>query len=87
MTTDHPNEKRGSPRLRSLKGAQLVLPHNMSVFRCTVRNISETGVGVELPSTLAIPNRVTLKMDDGSPERRCEVAWRTQTRLGLRFLP
>jgi hypothetical protein len=80
-------ERRGSPRLRSLKGARLVLPNQMSTFQCTVRNSSATGVGVEMSSTLGIPRQVLLKMDDYSADRMCEVIWRTEKRLGLRFLP
>jgi hypothetical protein len=83
---EHDN-KRAAPRLRSFKGAHLVLPNHASTFRCTVRNISETGLCVELPSTLAVPNRVLLKMDDGRSDRWCNVAWRTETRLGLQYAP
>lgn len=72
--------------MRTLKGARLVLPNNVSTFQCTVRNISETGLAVELPSTLAIPNQVTLRMDDGRPDRLCDVVWRTETRLGLHYV-
>jgi hypothetical protein len=79
-------ERRGAPRLRSLKGARLVLPNQTSTFQCMVRNTSVTGVAVELSSTLAVPYKVLLKMDDKSVDRMCEVAWRTETRLGLRFL-
>jgi PilZ domain len=78
--------KRVAARLRSLKGAHLILPNRIGTFRCMVRNLSATGVCVELPSTLSVPNRVTLRMDDGSPDRLCEVVWRTETRLGLHFL-
>lgn len=78
--------KRVAPRMRTLKGARLVLPNNVSTFQCMVRNISDTGLAVELPSTLAIPNRVTLRMDDGRPDRLCDVVWRTETRLGLHYV-
>ena len=81
------DNKRIAPRLRSLKGAHLVLGNGISTFRCTVRNTSTTGVCVELPSTVAVPSRITLRMDDGSPDRLCDVAWRTETRLGLHFAP
>jgi hypothetical protein len=81
-----PDNKRIAARLRSLKGAHVILPNRMSTFQCTVRNLSATGACVEMPSTLAITNRVTLRMDDGSPERLCDVAWRTETRLGLHFV-
>jgi hypothetical protein len=79
------DDKRSAPRLRSLKGARLVVAQT-STFQCTVRNISSTGLCVEMPSTLAIPGRVELRMDDGTPSRVCEVAWRTETRLGLRYV-
>jgi hypothetical protein len=78
--------KRTAARLRSLKGARLVLPNRIGTFQCTVRNLSATGACVELPSTLSVPNRVTLRMDDGSPDRLCDVAWRTEQRLGLHFV-
>jgi hypothetical protein len=80
------DNKRAAARLRSLKGAHLILPNRIGTFRCTVRNMSKTGACVELPSTLSIPNRVTLKLDDGSPDHLSDVAWRTETRLGLHFV-
>jgi hypothetical protein len=80
------DNKRIATRLRSLKGARVILPNRMSTFQCTVRNLSATGACVEMPSTLGVPNRITLKMDDGSPDRLCDVAWRTETRLGLHFV-
>lgn len=81
------DNKRIAARLRSLKGALLILPNRIGTFQCTVRNMSATGACVELPSTLSVPNHLTLRMDDGSPDRPCEVAWRTETRLGLHFVP
>ena len=80
------SDQRRAPRLRSLKGARLVLPNRVSTFQCTVRNISSTGVCVEMPSTFGVLNRMTLRMDDGSADRECEVVWRTETRLGLKFI-
>lgn len=80
------DNKRSAARLRSLKGAHLVLPNRIGTFQCTVRNLSATGACAELSSTLSVPNRVTLRMDDGSPDRPCEVVWRTETRLGLHFV-
>jgi hypothetical protein len=80
------DNNRAAARLRSLKGAHLVLPNRIGTFECTVRNLSATGACAELPSTLSIPSRVTLRMDDGSPERLCDVVWRTEKRLGLHFV-
>ena len=84
--TDGPNDnKRTAPRQRTLKGGLIVLPNKMSTFECTIRNLSETGALLELASTLGIPQRFTLRMDDGSPEREVSVAWRTDRRLGVHF--
>ncbi|MFC5067747.1 PilZ domain-containing protein [Flaviflagellibacter deserti] len=78
-------EKRGSPRMRTLKGGRVVLPNNLSTFECKVRNLSATGACIEMPSTLGVPNHFTLKYDDGSPSKVCNVIWRTDKRMGLRF--
>jgi hypothetical protein len=85
-TASNQTDQRGAPRMRTLKGARLVLANNMSTFECKVRNLSATGACVEMPSTLGVPSRVTLKMDDGSDDQLCHVAWRTDKRIGLHFI-
>jgi hypothetical protein len=82
----HDSNKRRAARRRVYKGAQLVTHAMYSTFDCVVRNLSATGALIEVPSTVGIPNTVTLHMNDGSLERSCEVAWRTEVRLGLRFV-
>lgn len=82
---ENDDDKRRAPRLRTIKGASLVLPGSASTFSCVMRNLSETGALVELPSTIGVPHTVTLRTDDGLLERPCTVAWRTETRLGLAF--
>lgn len=77
--------KRRAPRLRTIKGASLVLPGSESAFSCVMRNVSQTGAMVELPSTIGVPQAVTLQTDDGQLVRKCRVVWRTETRLGLDF--
>jgi len=79
------HNKRDAPRVRTLKGARILLPNNVSTFECKVRNLSDTGACIELSSTVGVPARFRLLMDDGSDELLCEVAWRTETRLGVRF--
>jgi hypothetical protein len=79
------SDLRRAPRLRTIKGAKLVLPGGAAAFSCVMRNLSSTGALVELPSTLGVPYNVTLQTDDGSLNRPCTVAWRTETRMGLTF--
>jgi hypothetical protein len=77
--------KRRSPRLRTMKGASLLLPGSASAFSCVMRNLSEHGALIELPSTIGIPAAVILQTQDGTLKRPARVAWRTETRLGLEF--
>ncbi|MDX6806534.1 PilZ domain-containing protein [Terrihabitans rhizophilus] len=78
--------KRNAPRMRTFKGAQLVAPGLFSTFDCIVRNMSETGALVEVPSTVGIPGVIILRLNDRTLERNCRVAWRTEQRMGLRFV-
>ena len=82
---ENDDNKRRAPRMRTIKGASLVLPGSGSTFSCVMRNLSETGALVELPSTVGVPHLVTLMTEDGKVNRPCSVAWRTETRLGLTF--
>jgi hypothetical protein len=80
------SNKRNAPRMRTFKGAQLVAPGLFSTFDCIVRNMSETGALVEVPSTVGIPGVIILRLNDRTLERNCRVAWRTEQRMGLRFV-
>jgi hypothetical protein len=83
---DNGGNKRNAVRMRTFKGAQLVAPGLFSTFDCIVRNMSDTGALVDLPSTVGIPGVVILRLKDGSLERNCRVAWRTEQRMGVRFV-
>lgn len=77
--------KRRSPRMRTMKGASLLLPGSASAFSCVMRNLSEHGALIELPSTIGVPAAVTLQTQDGTLNRAGRVVWRTETRLGIEF--
>lgn len=81
MSEDH----RDAQRHRALKGGRIVINDGFSTFDCTVRNLSETGAKLALSSSLTIPHRFELAMHDGR-QFSCEVAWRTETEIGVRFL-
>ncbi|QQR38165.1 PilZ domain-containing protein [Devosia rhizoryzae] len=77
-------DTRSSQRHRTLKGGKIVVNDGFSTFSCTVRNMSETGAKLLVPSVIGIPERFSLALDDGR-SFACEVAWRTETELGVRF--
>jgi hypothetical protein len=79
------DNKRAAPRHRTLKGGLIVLPGKMSTFQCTIRNVSDTGAMIEMASTLGVPQRFTLRMDDGGPDHEVTVSWRSDRRLGVHF--
>jgi hypothetical protein len=78
-------DTRSSPRRRTLKGGKIVVNDGFSTFTCTIRNLSETGAKLQLSSVIGIPERFVLKLDDGR-DYPCEVAWRTETEIGVKFV-
>lgn len=76
--------RRGSRRIRTLKKGTIVLAGGVSVFDCTVRNISETGALLHVPS-LAIPSHFELRMDSTMPRHECTVRWRAESAIGVSF--
>ena len=81
MTADH----RSAQRHRTLKGGHIVVNDGFSTFDCTIRNMSDTGAKLLVASSVGIPDRFALAMQDGR-NFACEVAWRTENEIGVRFL-
>ena len=80
-----PEDLRASPRRRQLKSAKLIFNDVSSVMNCRLRDISDTGAGIECESAQHVPDQVVLKISDGAIHD-CTVVWRTSTRLGLHFI-
>src|ERR671914_248998 len=78
------SDRRATPRLRTLKGAQIVWPTAAPV-RCIVRNLSATGASLELHSP--VPSSFELVFDGDQSRRSCSVVWRRETRIGVAFQP
>jgi len=77
-------ERRTTPRHRTLKGGRLVINNGHSTFECTVRNLSEAGARIRLASVVGIPDSFDLLMDDGR-KYGCTVIWRTAAEMGVTF--
>jgi hypothetical protein len=78
------NEKRQSPRKRILKAGTISFGHSASID-CTVRSISETGAALEIASPIGIPNNFTLIISKDGVKRPCQITWRSEHRIGVRF--
>jgi len=84
--TDESANRRIAQRHRVLKGALIVFNAGGSTINCTVRNLSETGARLTVVSFLGIPNQFTLEFNDKTAAYDCEVVWRKETELGVRFV-
>jgi hypothetical protein len=62
----------------------MIITHErFSTISCMVRNVSQLGARVELETAILLPNRFELLFDGKSCD--CEVAWKSQRHLGVRF--
>ena len=52
---------------------------------CTVRNVSATGAAIQVADVSAIPDSFHLVMEMETTSRRCVVAWRKATQIGVKF--
>lgn len=52
---------------------------------CTVRNLSATGAALRVESVIGIPTNFILAVPADNVKRHCQVAWRKEKELGLRF--
>jgi hypothetical protein len=78
-------ELRTEARQRVFKAGKIIVKQGASVFDCVVRNLSDTGASVDLGSTAGVPDTFVLICDSGRISRPCQVVWRTDRRIGLRF--
>ncbi len=78
------DERRRNRRTRTLKLGHIICPEGQQ-FDCTVLDISDGGAKVRLGENTACPAHFTLRLKDGR-SHRCELAWRSNSELGVRFL-
>jgi hypothetical protein len=76
------DNRRKYPRTRLLKSGKLFL--GKRAVPCTVRNISEGGVCIQVQTTYGLPKVFEFAMDD-CPPRTCKVVWQNETRIGGQF--
>ena len=78
-------ERRGSPRRRTLLGAQIIYRGGICSMSGQILNISDTGALLR-PSDMALcPAKFVLR-SRFDPPHDCEVVWRRGEVLGVRFL-
>ena len=53
--------------------------------RCAI--FTESGAALDVVSPIAIPERFTLIVPPDGLQKRCQVMWRQEKRIGVAFLP
>jgi PilZ domain len=76
-------ERRTSPRHRLLKAG--TIEFGQESLPCTVRNLSNTGAGLEINSPLWFPDRFVLAVPSEGWRKPCRMVWRSEKRIGVVF--
>ena len=77
-------DKRGAPRQRTLRGGKIVWNGGFNSHDCVVRNLSRTGARLDTGTFLRLPDRFSLKFEDGRT-LPVEVIWTRVNEMGVRF--
>ena len=77
-------ERRKITRTRVLKGAKFLLGKS-SVRDCVVRDLTNAGAGVEVASTIDLPEALDLTFNSGRSFRQCRIVWRKINKTGVEF--
>jgi hypothetical protein len=78
-------ERRQSPRTRTLRAGKILFNNKRSVIDCMVRNISASGACVLVANVVGIPATFDLVIDGESASRPCAMVWHANNRLGIEF--
>ena len=78
------HELRASNRHRTFKAGTIAF-NRAGGITCTVRNLSDGGACLEVPSPIGVPDDFTLIIECDHFTRSCHVRWRTGHRIGVAF--
>ncbi len=69
-------------------GARIVLANGSLLENCRIIDISGTGARLEIKNLEAVPDQFVLLLSyDGRLRRQCSVVWRSETAIGIEFIP
>jgi hypothetical protein len=79
------DDHRSNRRQRVLKSGKIVYAKGSIVIDCTIRNISDTGAQLKVPTTVGIPDNFEFREEIGRKGRAAVVVWRKGDMIGIRF--
>ncbi len=80
------SERRESSRIAVKIGATAFVANSNDAIECTILDISETGAKLEMNGVDIIPAHLMLYIPEVDCTFTCEVAWRRENQLGLKFI-
>lgn len=84
-TPEEGSNKRVAQRQRALLGAKLVFGNGAYTPNCMIRDISETGARIKIPSADLVSNDVYLIDIKKGVAYEARVTWRAAAECGLKF--
>ena len=82
---DSSAEDRIERRQRTMLGGELIFDDGRGSLDCRIRNISKGGARLDLFSTVDVPDRFVLAINNGGGRWPVTVAWRSATSMGVAF--
>jgi hypothetical protein len=78
-----PHDQRSRPRRRVLLSAMIVNHEFNTIFRCQVRDVSETGARLNIPDSFLVPAGFWLIALSSAVAYEAKLAWRRFPELGV----
>jgi PilZ domain len=80
-------EKRVEHRRKTLKGGTVYFNKGYSSLECVVRDVTSTGVRIQMGETFGMPSRVLLSISGEEGRLEASVRWRNSRNIGLSLSP
>ncbi|MBN9580057.1 MAG: PilZ domain-containing protein [Afipia sp.] len=80
-------ERRAKQRTQVMKKALMFFDGQRDVFTCVVHNLTNEGAKIELNGPRVLPLDFNLSFDNFRTVRSCNVIWRENELVGIRFRP
>ena len=77
------DERRTTPRHHVMKAG--TIEFDGGSFTCVIRDLSIAGAGLDVASSVGIPDHFTLVLRADGLHFPCHVAWREERRIGVAF--
>ena len=77
--------RRGEPRRKVARTATIMDQGSPSPVPCVILDVSGSGARLDVHASATVPQRFKLLIDVDGSERLCEVVWRRQNAVGVRF--